>query len=690
MQSISNRLVLITMLIASTSARGVIVTPDLEVVTVPGVGNTFQTVSLENTYTNAIPICTYNLPSSAGIPAVVRIDNITANSFDVKIQRAASSGTETPGDVHCIVSETGEFTEGGMHWEAGSLTPNVTSGRSNFGVKAADTVIPLGTYTTPVVLHQVISHNDTRWSATWTYSNSSANPPTATNIHVGKHVASDTDTARADERLGYIIAETGSGNERGVDYELALGADTVDGVDNAGTSYTLSSTYRHGIASQNAMDGGDGGWAVLFGASPLASNQIDVAIDEDTIADGERAHTTEQVAYWTLEPVTVTDLAVTIDDGSATYAPGSTLIYTIVVTNNGVNDTSSATLVNNEPVGTTFTSWTCIASGAASCANASGVGSINETSTNLPVGDTLTFAVNVDVPSSFSGNLVNTATVSTTSTDNISTNDSATDTDTQSSLIDLEVSKDNGTTTFTPGTTVAYTVSVTNNGPSDASSVLVTDTAPAGTTISSWTCTCVSCPAASGSGNIAETAATLASGDSLVYTVNVDVPSSFSGSLTNTATASAAETESNNTNNSASDTDLLLSDADGDGILDSVEIGPNPSSPIDSDGDGVPDYLEDNNADTDGDGINNHADNDDDGDGLPTRDELGSGGGLNPADSDGDGIADYLSASVIQTGLDGGTGSMNMYLMLFAFIGMMLNKIIIRRRAKCSTGQYRH
>jgi uncharacterized repeat protein (TIGR01451 family) len=190
---------------------------------------------------------------------------------------------------------------------------------------------------------------------------------------------------------------------------------------------------------------------------------------------------------------------------------------------------------------------------------------------------------------------------------------------------------------------VTYTVSVTNNGPSDASSVLVTDTAPTGTTISSWTCTGASCPAASGSGNIAETAATLASGDSLVYTVNVDVPSSFSGSLTNTATASAAETESNNTNNSASDTDLLLSDADGDGILDSVEIGPNPSSPIDSDGDGVPDYLEDNNADTDGDGINNHADNDDDGDGLPTRDELGSGGGLNPADSDGDGIADYLS-----------------------------------------------
>jgi hypothetical protein len=71
----------------------------------------------------------------------------------------------------------------------------------------------------------------------------------------------------------------------------------------------------------------------------------------------------------------------------------------------------------------------------------------------------------------------------------------------------------------------------------------------------------------------------------------------------------------------------------------------------DSDGDGIPDYLDpddDNDGvptldertddgqdqDTDGDGIPDHLDPDDDGDGIPTDREL--------EDDDGDGVPDYL------------------------------------------------
>lgn len=53
------------------------------------------------------------------------------------------------------------------------------------------------------------------------------------------------------------------------------------------------------------MDGADGGWAVLYGASPV-SNQISLAIDEDTVVDTDRKHTTEQVAYWVMEPIVKT------------------------------------------------------------------------------------------------------------------------------------------------------------------------------------------------------------------------------------------------------------------------------------------------------------------------------------------------------------------------------------------------
>lgn len=73
-----------------------------------------------------------------------------------------------------------------------------------------------------------------------------------------------------------------------------------------------------------------------------------------------------------------------------------------------------------------------------------------------------------------------------------------------------------------------------------------------------------------------------------------------------------------------------VNDTDGDGINDDVEVtvdGGSPNNPTDTDGDGVPNVLDD---DDDGDGIPTSSE-DTDGDGDPTND-----------DSDGDGIPDYL------------------------------------------------
>ncbi len=682
-----HKLILTMLLQAPLSASAVIVTTDLEVVTVPNVGSSLQTVNLENTYSNAIPVCSYNLPSLSDVPAVVRINNITANSFDVSIinpANATTSGPVTPGDVHCFISDEGSYTlADGLIYEARTVVSTGTSGQQlGWGSAATENVTASlsRTYTNPIVLGQVISSNDAEYSTFWSHGTSQSNPPGSTNISVGKQVGNDSN-GRVNETLGYIVAEagTGTGNVNGVDYAIALGADTITGT-TAPQSYSLARSYRHGVASHAAMDGGNGGWVVLFGAAPLAGSAIDLAIDEDV----DRAHTTENVAYWVFEPVNVSDISVTINNGSSSYSPGASLIYTVTVTNNGVNDSNNATLTNSEPAGIVFNSWTCAAAGGAVCSTSAGAGSINETTTSLPVGGSLTYTVNVDVPSGFSGNLDNIAGVTTTNTDNSSSNNVATDTDTQSSLIDLEVSNDNGMTTYNAGSTLTYTVSVTNNGPSDATSVVFTNTAPAGTVISSWSCTGTSCPNASGSGNLNETAAVLASGESLVYSVNVDVPAGHNTDLTNIASANATEPDSDSSNNTAADTDGYYSDTDGDGILDNIEIGSNPANPIDSDGDGVPDYLESNTMDTDGDGIANVADSDDDGDGLATADELGSGGMNNPADSDSDGIPDYLVAARISTGLDGGAGSMTLLMWLFAIIKIVTKKIITRRHAQCS------
>lgn len=62
-----------------------------------------------------------------------------------------------------------------------------------------------------------------------------------------------------------------------------------------------------GIATQLAMDGGDGSWVNLFGDTPV-TNQIQLVVDEDQINDSERSHTTEEVNFITFKTSDETDL----------------------------------------------------------------------------------------------------------------------------------------------------------------------------------------------------------------------------------------------------------------------------------------------------------------------------------------------------------------------------------------------
>jgi large repetitive protein len=92
-------------------------------------------------------------------------------------------------------------------------------------------------------------------------------------------------------------------------------------------------------------------------------------------------------------------------------------------------------------------------------------------------------------------------------------------------------------------------------------------------------------------------------------------------------------------------------DTDGDAVLDSVECpggifvdtdgdGISDCKDIDDDGDGVPTIEEGTNRDTDGDGVVDHLDEDDDGDGESTLDEISP----YQSDSDGDYILEHLDA----------------------------------------------
>jgi uncharacterized repeat protein (TIGR01451 family) len=97
------------------------------------------------------------------------------------------------------------------------------------------------------------------------------------------------------------------------------------------------------------------------------------------------------------------DLSITKDDSSLSYTPGSAGVYTIIVTNNGPDDVSGATIADDLPNGVTITSvWTCTSSSINSSCNTT-------PSTTDPIsidadivnGDTIT----VTVPVQFSADM---------------------------------------------------------------------------------------------------------------------------------------------------------------------------------------------------------------------------------------------------------------------------------------------
>ena len=144
---------------------------------------------------------------------------------------------------------------------------------------------------------------------------------------------------------------------------------------------------------------------------------------------------------------------------------------------------------------------------------------------------------------------------------NTATADSAETAPVQSSLqtpiarADLAIAKADSGADFLPGGSIAYTISVVNNGPQDATSVQVLDTLPAGVQFVSaagagWACNF-------NAGTVACTRPTLAAGVQAAIALVVSVDANYGGaSVVNTATVSNAVADPVPANNTASETTL--------------------------------------------------------------------------------------------------------------------------------------
>ncbi|MFI5110954.1 MAG: hypothetical protein ACHP78_19200, partial [Terriglobales bacterium] len=244
------------------------------------------------------------------------------------------------------------------------------------------------------------------------------------------------------------------------------------------------------------------------------------------------------------------DLSLAQTAAPLVVAPAANITYSESVTNNGPNDAVTVVLYQQTPPNTTFVSitppagWTCAtpavgATGQVTCTD--GVNLTNGSIANF------TYVVQVSAGTAAGTTIVNSANVTSTTTDGVPKNNAtATSVLVESSAgADLAVTMSASPSPVFVSANLTYTIQVTNQGLADGNNIVVSDTIPAGTTFVSATPS----PGCTQAANVVCTLGTLTNGASTTITIVVTSPATAS-TLSNTASATTTSTDPVAGNNS--------------------------------------------------------------------------------------------------------------------------------------------
>jgi len=301
---------------------------------------------------------------------------------------------------------------------------------------------------------------------------------------------------------------------------------------------------------------------------------------------------------WDFEPLPA-DLAVTKSvalnndvDSDGGYDPGDTIDYTVTVTNNGPSDTTGITIADVLPADLTLVT--------SNATQGSYDGSSSWTVGALTSSATATLTITATINGSTEGSeITNTASVS-----NNDLRDDTPDNDSDSAVFavdtpqaDLAVTKTVGFNNdadsdsgYDPGDTLAYTVTVTNNGPDSATGVEITDAIPSELTLNGAVTT-----QGTYTGSTWTINGSIDSGNSATLTLNVAINNGTEGTeVTNTASVSNSDVRDENADNNSASAVFTVDAADDGGDDGDDNDGSNDGDDNDGGDDG------DDNDDNDG------------------------------------------------------------------------------------------
>jgi uncharacterized repeat protein (TIGR01451 family) len=318
---------------------------------------------------------------------------------------------------------------------------------------------------------------------------------------------------------------------------------------------TWTVTYSGGATSGPLPGGlGNGGTGNISGTVNLAAltGSVVITINAKILpgASGAMTNTVTAKAPGD-DPISASDtnldvnLSLTKNDGVTTYTPGGTTTYTIVLQNTGLAELNGITLKDELPDQIDQSStWSAVYSGGASSGTLGndGTGDFIDKTVNLGgLGGTVTITINAKILSSATGQMTNTifATLATGGPPL-----SASDTNAPVPDERLTLTKNNGQTTYIPGTTTTYTIVLSNIGLSDVNGIIVSDTLPVQldplttTWFATYTNASGTLPTVPTTGDILGTVTTLKGSVGVVtITINGNILSTATGDMVNTVTA---------------------------------------------------------------------------------------------------------------------------------------------------------
>lgn len=285
----------------------------------------------------------------------------------------------------------------------------------------------------------------------------------------------------------------------------------------------------------NNVDNDDNGIAVA--GAGVVSQAITLLGETEPTDDGDANNSNRTLDFGFFG----FDLELTKAVEQGTVTPGETLSYTITITNDGPSAAALTTFEDVLPDHAQFVSASTNIDGV-SLKHSDGV--ITADLGTLAPGQVVTIEVIAEVRDSAENSLVNEATVFAPKELNLS-NNSDTVSNPVSPRIDLAITKSDSHDPVEPGSTFSYTLHVVNNGPSNATGVVVTDHLPAEVTYVDSSID----PSAQTGDELTFTLGDLGRGKSRSITIQVQVDQAFQGELLNHTTVRGNETELTLANN---------------------------------------------------------------------------------------------------------------------------------------------